>query len=169
VKIKHYGNRPSEALADQVIRNLALPALPLKAELLEETARELEGTALLVPGPRLPFQPPWASPIFFGVATDANLHRESHHFHPHQLEIYCLIKGAFKMRTWLGRREEDILLRPGDVLLVPPGTCHHLYEWVEAGVAYVFRSPNDVTGDGVAKVQCDGLIHGDQKGLREAA
>jgi quercetin dioxygenase-like cupin family protein len=128
--------------------------------LLEQTAQEKGGYAILVPAPRSPFQPPMASPLFFGITSEVTSgQRESHHFHPHQIEIYCLIKGGFRMRTWLGLQEREFVLRsPGDAIVVPPGCCHHLEEWLKPGVCYVFRSPNDVTGD-AAKIQCDGSIH----------
>lgn len=62
------------------------------------------------------------------------------------------------MRTWLGLAHREFLLKAGDALVVPPGSCHHLIEWTEPGVAYVVRSPNDITGE-PAKILCDESKH----------
>jgi mannose-6-phosphate isomerase-like protein (cupin superfamily) len=147
----------SEALASSVLSSLGEPATLFSGPLLEAIAKEEGGCGLDVPTPRRAFQRPMAGPIFIGVTCDANVH-ESHHFHPHQAEIYCVVRGVVRMGTWLGRRQREFILKAGDVLLVPPGSCHHLQEWIEPGLVYVFRSPNDITGD-AAKIQCDGSIH----------
>jgi mannose-6-phosphate isomerase-like protein (cupin superfamily) len=164
--IRHDTHRPaSERLADSVVCHLTSPAIHLDGGLLEETARERGGYAVLVPAPRFPFQPPLASPMFFGVTCEVNSDtRESHHFHPHQVEVYCVTKGLVRIRTWLGLFQRDFVLKPGDALVVPPGSCHHLCEWIEPGVCYVFRSPNDITGD-AAKILCDGSVHARQSDI----
>jgi hypothetical protein len=146
---------PSCELAEIVQQDVCTPAIHLQGSLLEETAHEKGGFGLLVPSPRHAFQPTFALPMFFGVTCEVNSEaRESHHFHPHQVEVYCMAKGVVRMQTWLGLSEREFILRAGDALIVPPGSCHHLCEWLQRGVCYVFRSPNDITGD-AAKVQCD--------------
>jgi hypothetical protein len=158
-KTRHESDCPSDDLTEAVLRDLASPAIHFEGRLLEQTAHELGGYALLVPAPRQAFQPPAASPLFFGVTCEINSDvRESHHFHPHQVEIYCVIKGLIRILTWRGVSYRDFVLRAGDALVVPPGSCHHLCEWIEPGVCYVFRSPNDITGE-AAKILCDGSIH----------
>jgi quercetin dioxygenase-like cupin family protein len=43
------------------------------------------------------------------------------HSHPEQTERFTVLDGALRLRV--GRRR--ILARPGDVVVVPPGTVHH--------------------------------------------
>jgi mannose-6-phosphate isomerase-like protein (cupin superfamily) len=154
----------SEVLAQEVLRDLTSPAIHFDGCLLEQMAKEEGGFAVMAPSRRRKFQLPMASPVFFGITSEVNSgERESHHFHPHQVEIYVLIRGAFRMKTWLGFQEREFVLEsPGDTVVVPPGSCHHLCEWLEPGVAYVFRSPNDITGE-AAKILCDVAAHQDLK------
>src|SRR5262249_24952186 len=144
---------PSELLAQSVLRDLGAPAYHFDGGLLEQTAHEQGGFAVMVPARRQPFQLPMGLATFFGITCERNAN-ESHHFHPHQVEVYLVMKGALRMRTWLGLAHKEFLLKAGDALVVPPGSCHHLTEWIEPGVAYVVRSPNDITGE-PAKILCD--------------
>jgi len=150
----------SDLLAETVLEQLTSPALCLPRQLLERTAREQGGGyAISVPARRQPFQLPQASPLFLGVTSELRSdERESHHFHPHNWEVYCLLTGSIRMKTFLGFCEKEFILNPGDILICPAGSCHHLCEWVEPGVCYVFRAPNDIIGE-AAKIPCDGSIH----------
>jgi hypothetical protein len=129
---------PSEVLARNVLRDLASPAYHFEGGLLERTAKEQGGFAVMVPARRQLYQLPMGLAAFFGITCERNAN-ESHHFHPHQVEVYLVMKGAH-------------------ALVVPPGSCHHLTEWIEPGVAYVVRSPNDITGE-PAKILCDESKH----------
>ena len=121
---------PSELLAQNVLRDLATPAYHFDGSLLEQTAKEQGGFAVMVPARRQPFQLPMGLAAFFGITCERNVN-ESHHFHPHQVEVYLVMKGALRMHTWLGLTHKEFLLKAGDALVVPPGSCHHLTEWVE--------------------------------------
>jgi mannose-6-phosphate isomerase-like protein (cupin superfamily) len=147
----------SELLAQSVLRGLAAPAYYFDGELLAQTAQEQGGFAVTVPARRQPFQLPMGLGAFFGITCERNAN-ESHHFHPHQVEIYIVMKGVLRLETWLGLTHKEFLLQAGDALVVPPGSCHHLTEWIEPGVAYVLRSPNDITGE-AAKIVCDESKH----------
>lgn len=154
----HKEELATKLLTQNVLRDLGSPAYHFDGRLLERTAKEQGGGfAVSVPARRQAFQLPVGLPEFFGITCELNPN-ESHHFHPHQVEIYCVIKGVVRMQTWLGLCHREFLLKAGDVLVVPPGSCHHLCEWIEPGVAYVFRSPNDITGE-AAKIQCDVSMH----------
>ena len=151
---------PSERLAQSVLRELTSPAYYFDGGLLEEAAKEQGGFAIMVPARRQPFQLPMGLSLFFGVTCERNS-SETHHLHPHQVEVYFVIKGILRMHTWLGLAHKEFLLKAGDALVVPPGSCHFLSEWIEPGLAYVVRSPNDITGE-PAKILCDDSNHGQQ-------
>lgn len=148
---------PSERLSRNLMRDLGSPAYHFDGELLSLTAQEQGGYAVMVPVRRSGFQLPISTPMFFGITSDLNTN-ETHHYHPHQLEVYAVIRGVARMQTWLGLQHREFILKAGDVLVVPAGTCHYL-SWIEpGGTAYVFRSHNFLTGD-AAKVQCDESMH----------
>ncbi len=45
------------------------------------------------------------------------------HYHPASEELYYFVAGAGRMR--LGEDEADV--RPGDCVVIPPGTAHKLW------------------------------------------
>lgn len=57
----------SDLLAQNVLRTLAAPAYYFDGGLLEQTAREQGGFAVMVPARRQPFQLPMSLAAFFGI------------------------------------------------------------------------------------------------------
>src|SRR5205823_4116044 len=102
-----------------------------------------KGIAASVPVPGEPIQLPMAPTLFVGMTCDANPH-ETAHRHPLQWEIYFVIRGTLRMLTWRGTERQELLASAGDIILVPPGTCHLVAEWPVPGICYVARAPNDI-------------------------
>lgn len=54
--------------------------------------------------------------------------RLSKHFHVQKSEIFYLVSGCLEVRLWDKDAEEhQIMMIPGDSLLIPPGLIHQMY------------------------------------------
>jgi quercetin dioxygenase-like cupin family protein len=55
------------------------------------------------------------------------------HVHPHQTERFEVLEGMIRLRVG----EEEMLARPGDVAVVPPGTPHRFWNAGEADARFL--------------------------------
>jgi Mannose-6-phosphate isomerase len=94
---------------------------------------------------------PWRQPI---VGTDALRvvllawepgYASVPHIHPREVEVFHVLHGAAAFRIGVG---EELIARPGTILLAPPATLHSIRVVGDAPlVLIVALAPNEDAGD----------------------
>lgn len=136
----------SEILTEYILSRVSNPAIVFPGNLVEETMRQMQsGIPLIHVAPWHSFQLPYALSFFLGATFDGN-RNEDEHLHPAQAELYLPVRGQLTVKCWFGKHLEQYCVRPGDVLLVPPGRWHFV-DWVEPGWCWVVKGPNHLQGD----------------------
>ena len=137
-----------EKLRKPEIRSAAVVVME-KDEIID-FGRE-SGGPIVVQSPFRPYQ--LQGEIYIGVASSSK--DEVKHYHPEQMECYIPLLGIMKLsvKWWWEDSRNEYILNPGDLAVVPRGSCHYV-EWVEEGVALCFKAPQ-ITGAS-AKVVCAG-------------
>ena len=82
---------------------------------------------------------PAIAPIALRQATT-----EVPHWHPDQAEAYVIIDGEAEIKAkhrWEDNGWETDVAKVGDMLIVPPESCHWFRWRSRSGLAFVFKAP----------------------------
>lgn len=117
------------------------PLLLIEREPLQAAMEKLGAKGLSVPDVFEPYQLQY--PLYIGVTTPQAT-TEVPHWHPEQAEAYVIIDGEAELAA--KHREEDNgweteIAKAGDMLIVPPESCHWFRWRSPTGLALVFKAP----------------------------
>jgi mannose-6-phosphate isomerase-like protein (cupin superfamily) len=117
------------------------PSLCVQREPLQAAMEKLGARALSPPDVFEPYQ--FQYPLYIGVTTPQAT-TEVPHWHPDQAEAYVIIDGEAELAA--KHREQDNgwqteAAKGGDMIIVPPQSCHWFRWRTEHGMALVFKAP----------------------------
>ena len=116
------------------------PLLLVQREPLRAAMAKLGAKGLSVPDVFEPYQLQFE--LYIGFTTPAAT-TEVPHWHPDQTEVYVIMDGEAEVLA--KHREQDSwkseVVKAGDMLIVPPQSCHWFRWCSAAGLGIVFKAP----------------------------
>src|SRR5207249_1312754 len=116
----------------------AKPVLLVERRPLQGAMEKLGAKGLSVADVLEPYQLQY--PLYIGVTT-AQATTEVPHWHPDQAEAYVIIDGEAEIKAkhrWEDNGWETDVAKAGDMLIVPPESCHWFRWRSRSGLAFVF-------------------------------